>query len=244
MEHWKRDLTVAEIREIVGTGARPICFAESEDSYIWGFGSGFILNSKGNVYFITAKHVITNQKAKHQHARVIMPEAKIALPFTGAFTPQFPEHENRADVEDFIIFSVNDQLYAAESGADLESWNFDKWAWPTQKLEIGAQILLAGFPFTENRYDWDKNRISETLLISVGYLNHSELGNGIYKFEADPSELTFNGLSGAPVFCRREGYIFFTGLVIRGTSSSGLLHFIGAEFIRDALSFKEEGVYA
>lgn len=240
MEHFERTLSVAEILEIVSTGSRPICFCEKDGEFIWGFGSSFLLKSNDNVFVITAKHVFENQAAEYHHTRVLMPDTEVALPVTGAFLPSFPNHENSIEVEDFILLEVDTELFCKESGIDLYTWDFDRWSFPASMLEEGAQILIAGFPFTEDRYDWDNKKINELLLISIGYMETSSLGNGIYAFDGDPSEIPFNGLSGAPVFCRRNGYVYFVGLVIRGTEASGKIHFIGSEFVRDALSFIRE----
>lgn len=239
-EHNERELTAEELLEIVGTGARPICFAEDEHSYIWGFGSCFIMNVAGSVFVLTAKHVIENQDAKYQHCRVLMLEGQVALPFSECYTPNFPDRENQDEIEDFVLFRVDEQLLYQESGLDLYSWDFVNRSCPTEMLKEGTQILLAGFPFQENRYDWENEKINEKLLIQVGYLSKSELGSGIYSFDAGPSDFSFNGLSGSPVFCRIDGYVNFIGVIIRGTSSSGKLHFIGSELILEALIYIED----
>ncbi len=237
MEMHERFLTPEEVLMIVATGTRPICFSASPDDYIWGFGSSFLLNYKGNVFAITAKHVIENPKADCRHTRILMPNTGMALPIKRAFTPSFDDPENKDEVDDFILFEIDDALFTQESNKDLYSWNFERWSFPASKVPIGVEILVAGFPFSNDRYDWDNNKINELMLIRTGNLAKSSLCEGLYTMEGIPSETDFNGLSGSPIFCRNKGYVFFIGLVTRGTASSGKLHFIGSEFIRSALTF-------
>ena len=242
-----RDLTPEELREIVSTGTRPICFAENVREPFWGFGSSFIFNYKGQVFVITAKHVIENNNVDYRHSRVLMRDSSMALPLTNIYTPDFPDHENREEVEDFVLFEVDDKLYTQISNKDLYSWKITEWSYPPYELEIGAQILIAGYPFTEDRYqwipednyEWENQKIKETLLYNIGYLTDSVLGKGMYTFDGDPSELDYNGLSGSPVFCMRNGFVHFIGIATRGSSSSGLIHFLGVEFIKSALGFIE-----
>ncbi|MBL4571855.1 MAG: trypsin-like peptidase domain-containing protein [Gammaproteobacteria bacterium] len=240
-KHNERGLHPEELKDIVSTGARPISFAEKEEDYLWGFGSSFLVAHNEYIYALTAKHVVEKNGVDYHHARILIPNAKIALPFTNVFLPSFPDYENREELEDFVIYKTNSELFSEESDVDLFAWRFDTFTWPASKLEIGAQILIAGFPANDDRYDWKNNKILERLVISIGVLNESELGKGIYVLELDPSESTFGGLSGAPLFCRREGHVYFIGLAIRGSAGSGKIHFIGSEFIRSAFGFIDEG---
>jgi len=235
MDIHQRPLTPEEVLVIAGTGARPICFCENEDSFIWGIGSSFLLNYYGHVLVMTAKHVIENLGADPKHTRILMPCTPVALPIKSSFTPIFYNHKNKQDIEDLLFFRIDDQLFCEESGLDLYSWDFINKSYPTSKLELGAELLVAGFPSTEDRYDYDAQKINETLLLRTANLVESELGEDIYTMKGSASDLDFNGMSGSPVFCRREGVILFCGIVIRGSSSSGILHFLSSEIVMSAL---------
>lgn len=232
----KRLLTNEEIIAIVSIGARPIFFCENEESYIWGLGSSFLINYSGHVLAITAKHVIENLDADPLHTRIFMPNSTVALPIKSCFTPIFNNHENKAEVEDLLFFSIDDQLFCRESGLELYSWNFLNLSYPTSKLEIGDELLVAGFPSTEEKFDYDNKKINDTFLIRTSNLVESELGEDIYTMKGTPSDFDFNGMSGSPVFCMREGVVLFTGIVIRGSSSSGIFHFISSEIIIRAIN--------
>lgn len=236
MDIHQRHLTPEEVITIVGTGARPICFCENEESDIWGIGSSFLINYLGHILVITAKHVIENLGADPRHTRILMPNTTVALPIKSSFTPIFYEHENKADAEDLLFFNIDDELFCQESGLDLYSWDFMGRSFPTSKLEVGDELLVAGFPSTEERYNYDEQRINDTLLLRTAILVESQLGKDIYTMSGTASEFDFNGMSGAPVFCRREGMVLFSGLVIRGSSSSGILHFLSSEIVMSALN--------
>jgi hypothetical protein len=129
-----------------------------------------------------------------------------------------------------------------ESKQDLYSWDFKNRSYPTSQLPIGSEILVAGLPFIkENRYDYDNKQINEILLIRTGNINTSILGSGMYTMEADSSEYPSNGMSGSPIFYRKKnGGLYFIGLVTRGSEYSEILHFISSEVIYSALKSLEE----
>lgn len=238
MEMHERFLTPEELYVIVGTGSRPVCFSAASEDYVWGKGSSFLFNYDETVYAITAKHVVENQQANPQHLRIFMQGTNVALPIKGGFTVSFDQHDNKEEVEDFLIFEIDDQLFIQESGQDLYSWDFKRWSYPTSKVAEDTEILVAGFPFTDEIYDYDNKKINHLLLMRTGNLTNSILGKDMYTMEGLPSETPFNGLSGSPVFCRLDGFVYFIGLVTKGSSSSGKLHFIGSEVIRNAMEIK------
>jgi hypothetical protein len=215
-----------------------MCFFDDNYSYPWGIGSIFLLNYKGVVFGVTAKHVIENQGADCRNIRVSMLETTVTLKIKSAFTPNFYVHENNDEIEDLLFFEVDSKLFEKESETNLYSWDFVTQTYPASKLKIGAELLVTGFPFTDEKYDYDNNIINDLLLIRTANLTAPTFGKDIYTMEATPSDTEFNGLSGSPVFCRIERDVFFCGIVIKGSSSSGLLHFIGSDIIHSALKFK------
>ena len=232
-------LTDNEVDVIIAS-TRPLSFSEIQDAYIWGFGSSFLLNYNENVYAITAKHVIENQKADPHHIRISIPKCTLALPIENIFSKTFDN--NGEEIEDFLLLKINHIQFMKESKQDLYSWDFKNWSYPTSQLPIGTEILVAGFPFIrEDRYDYDNKQINEMLLIRTGNIHTSILGSGMYAIEAASSEYPSNGMSGSPVFCRKkDGYLYFIGLVTRGSEYSEILHFISSEVIYSALKSLEE----
>lgn len=225
---------LAEMLKFASLCARPICFCGHKEDWVWGIGSSFLINYLGHVFAITAKHVIENQKADPLHTRISMPNTNIMLPIKLSFTPTFTRHENKNDVEDLLFFHVDEQLFPQESGVELYSWDFLSNSYLASKLDIGDELIVIGFPHGE-KYDYDKKIITDTLLIRTASLAKSKLGSNIYTMKGSPSEFNFDGMSGSPVFCEKDGSILFLGIVIRGTSSSGILHFIGSEVIISTL---------
>lgn len=218
----------------------PICFSENQDTYIWGFGSSFLLNYNGNVYVITAKHVIENQKADPRHIRILIPQCTLALPIDNIFSRTFDN--NGEEIEDFLLLKINHIQFMKESKQNLYSWDFKNRSYPTSQLSIGTEILVAGFPFIkENRYDYANKQINEILLIRTGNINTSILGSGMHTMEAGSSEYPSNGMSGSPIFCRKkDGDLYFVGLVTRGSKYSEILHFISSEVIYSTLKSLEK----
>tara|TARA_R110001583_G_scaffold173411_1_gene327453 strand:- start:2747 stop:3496 length:750 start_codon:yes stop_codon:yes gene_type:complete len=210
---------------------RPICFCENKDSWVWGRGSSFLINYLGHVFAITAKHVIENQNANPLHTNISMQNTNVMLPIKLSFTPTFTKHENKSDVEDLLFFNIDDQLFLQKSDINLCSWDVLNNSYLASKLSIGDELIVTGFPHTPTTYDYDKKIITNTLLIRTASLIKSELGCNIYTMKGTSSEFNFDGMSGSPVFCQKDGALLFLGIVIRGSSKSGILHFIGFEVI-------------
>lgn len=236
----KKTHTLAEIQKIAETFARPIYFCENREGYVWGNGSSFLISYLGHIFAITAKHVIENQKANSLHTCISMPNTNVMLPIKLSFTPTVIDHENKSDVEDLLFFHIDDQLFYAKSGMRLYSWDVMNYSTSASQLDIDDELVVTGFPHTETKYNFDEKIITDTLLIRTAILVKSELGCNTYTMKGTPSEFDFNGMSGSSVFCQKNGRILFLGIVIRGTSSSGILHFIGYEVIISTL--KKSGI--
>ena len=230
----KKAQALAEMLKFAAKCARPICFCGHKEDWVWGIGSSFLINYLGHVFSITAKHVIENQKANPLHTCISIQNTNVMLPIKLSFTPTAIDHENKSDVEDLLFFYIDDQLFRQESGMDLYSWDVVNYSISASLLNVGEELVVIGFPHDE-KYDYDKKIITDTLLFRTASLAQSKLGSNIYTMKGKPSDFNFDGMSGSPVFCEKDGSVLFLGIVIRGTSSSGILHFIGSEVIISTL---------
>lgn len=230
--HYERDeLLIAEIYEALVTGTLPVFFAESSEGYLWGKGTLFMVQWGAHQFAVTAKHVIENQQANWKHLRILIPGYKVALPLSTASTPSHPNHECKEDVEDIFVFHI-------EKDPDLDgehlvwyTWRMKELWMSASKLEVGQQIFAVGYPFIDDRYDYDGNKVKTPPLIAVGKLSPDSIGADIYTIECEEFDMDLNGISGGPVFARFSGIFHYVGIIIRAGQKARKIHFVDASYV-------------
>lgn len=230
--HYERDqLSISEVFEALVTGTRPVYFQENEATPLWGGGTLFIAQWKGKQFAITAKHVLTNAGANPAHTRILFPGYRVALPTLGMLTPTFPRFEARQDLEDIAVFRLDHESDLDGEALIWYSWKMDRFWRSARDLAKGQQLFAVGFPSTEDRYDWENQRVQEMPMIVVGKLSEESLGEGLYCIDTAEFERDIDGSSGGPVFARFNGFFYYVGLMIRGGSKAQKIHFIDAAFV-------------
>jgi hypothetical protein len=229
--HYQREsVTHAEVFTALVTGTRPVYFQTDEESPLWGGGTMFIAQWKDKQFAITARHVFTNCDASPQHTRILFPGFKIALPIIGMYAPSFPGNEAQQDLEDMTCLLIRKE-FELDEDMHWYAWNMERFWRPATDLQIGQQIFAVGFPNTDDRYDWENQRVNEMPVISVGMLGIDSLGPGTYCIDTAEFEYNIDGCSGGPVFARFDGFFHYVGLIIRGGSKARKIYFVGAEYV-------------
>jgi hypothetical protein len=226
--------SIETLGETFTSFVRPMCF-QSDEEFMWGIGTCFLLSVDGEVYAATAKHVIKKPGAEYQHVRITLPGVSLALPIQGVITPQCKGIENEEEIEDFVLLHVDHKGFEKHTGRTIPSLNIAMHRNSARALPIGTELVVAGYLGGEDRYDWDNMIVNDTLLIRNGSLAIHHMGYGMQTMEGSPSEFDFNGLCGSPVFAMLSNQPKLVGLVTRGSGSSGKLHFIEQEMIVAAL---------
>lgn len=230
--HYERDeLNLSEVFDALVTGTRPVYFQENESTPLWGGGSLFIAQWKGKQFAITAKHVFTNANANPAHTRILFPGYKVALPVLGIHTPTFKGYATSEDLEDIAVLRLNHESDLDGESLAWHAWRMDVFWRSARDLSRGQQVFAVGFPSTEDRYDWEAQKVNEIPMIAIGKLSEESLGEGLYCIETAAFEQDIDGSSGGPVFARFDGLFHYVGLVIRGGSRAQKIHFIDAAFV-------------
>lgn len=230
--HYERDqLAIGEVFVALVTGTRPVYFQENESTPLWGGGSLFIAQWNGKQFAITAKHVFTNAGANPAHTRILFPGYSVALPILGMSTPTFPGYATREDLEDIAVLRLDHESDLDGEKLTWYAWNMNLFWRSAIDLTPGQQLFAVGFPSTEDRYDWENQRVQEMPMIAVGKLSEESLGEGLYCIETAEFEHDIDGSSGGPVFARFNGFFHYVGLIIRGGSTAHKVHFIDAAFV-------------
>ena len=205
---------------------RPVRFAGGE--YLWGYGTCTIVKLNGRYYAVTARHVVDRQQANFEDARILMPDTSISLPLLGHFCPRSEVMERHH--LDVLIYILDDQVYFEHTGSLLQAIDLDTHLFPAKHFPA-AQVVVLGYPATEDRYDYDRKILVDHLLLKYGNIESSEMEEPMYRLLSHASEYPFNGMSGSPVLGVMNQKVLFVGVVVRGTESSGIFHFIDSAVI-------------
>ncbi len=108
-----------------------------------------------------------------------------------------------------------------------------------------AEMFVLGYPEDHSFVDYDLETITNHRWSIHGrYAGVSEV-DYLHKLEVlCPNNLsTFSGFSGGPVFAwvehsEKRGQLILCGMALRGTKSSGLIHFLDRSVLFDALNVK------
>lgn len=231
LPHYLRDyVTPGEVYTALVTGTRPVYFQSDEQSPIWGGGTMFIAQWKDKQFAITARHVFTNSGANPKHTRILFPGFHVALPLRGMYVPSFPGFDAQQDLEDMACLLIDDD-FELDEDMHWYAWNMERFWMHASRLEVGQQIFAVGFPNTEDRYDWENQRLNEMPVISIGKLGTDSLGEGTYCIDTAEFEYDIDGCSGGPVFARFQGLFHYVGLIIRGGAKARKIYFVGSEFV-------------
>ena len=108
--------------------------------------------------------------------------------------------------------------------------------WPSGSLST-HRFFVFGFPFKRQSVDFDTPRIDARVVAVGATYDGKSAADWVHRIRMDRREpFDPDGMSGGPVFyLGRRGADFFmgfAGIVVRGSASSELLHFIEAGFLR------------
>ncbi|MCW9057592.1 MAG: hypothetical protein OQL11_01775 [Gammaproteobacteria bacterium] len=224
--------------------SRPVLFFTKESDYpYWGIGSSFFIASDQHVYWITARHVMEKQGAL-PHDLKITPgdDSAISVPFSELL--QIEKGLDNEDFRDLYMLKVNMDEFWESTDSELYAWNISRDFYDCTKLSTGEELFLLGFPSESRFVDYDVKRIHFTQVVLRGiYLGQtSEEHCHELQLETSVTLEELDGLSGGVVFRyprNPEEPSQMVGLLIRGTSKSGILRFIDCAVINEFVRLSE-----
>lgn len=205
-------------------------------------GTIFFVGYYGRVFAITARHVLFPLNP------ICLCPSNLShklLPLAGVFF--IPENEDSYEFEDFAIIEIN--VRKALMDNELRSTQFinlehvtENWIPYAQELEF----FICGYPSQYSKVDFKcKNITTPRFMLKahyIGPLQNSECVHTLRIFDTGGVD-DFDGFSGSPIFAIIPNEpepikVFFCGMVIRGTSSSGLIHFIEKDILLTGICLK------
>jgi len=220
---------------------RPIAFDTQFPSAPFSVaGTGYLAGYKKDVFLVTARHVIGGLSFQRV---LVYPTERTSSPLR--LTAGWSFHSDGSDDDSSDIFIARTNPSALGGGTKRRSRVLNlnskhSSAWATSRYS--SMFFCAGYPKKDTYADYETQQIKYRPYLLYGNYLGTGADDGCHKLQLkNPHRLSsFDGLSGSPVFSIPHSIGLaaqpaFAGMLIRGTASSGLVHFIESELILSAL---------
>ena len=221
--------------------ARPMVFETGIRSAAFSIaGTAFLVGFHRALFVITARHVVRDWPV---HKLVVYPSDRSRNGLRLSDWWHVEDDENEPDSSDLFLVcaeltNVPKSIRKSSHLLHLTPPHVSDWF----KDRHSATFFTFGYPKVVNEADYAKSQIkTQQFFLRGTYVGPSVSGGCHELLLRNPLDLPdFNGLSGSPVFCLRNEVAAptqptFCGMALRGTSSSGRMHFLEASVILLAL---------
>jgi hypothetical protein len=222
--------------------ARPVLFEqENPDFPYWGKGSSFLLANSNHYYWITAKHVITNMGGSADMLRIFPADgSRSSLPFNESYLIN-AEGVDDEDYKDIYALRVDLSEFEENGDAPLTAQDIESGILAAESLSENDEIWIIGYPSESNFVDFDSCAIKNTRSVIRATYQGNSLSQHCHtaRIETSINLSSYDGLSGSPVFFLKtvmDGeqqiqFPLFVGMLLRGTATSSLVHFVSSSVI-------------
>ena len=205
--------------------SRAILFEHRDEPLFtyFGGGSGFLFTWQGRTYVVTAKHV--SRQGRDDQIRVSVDDDTPAfLRFDLAFSPEGDDQ----DWKDLTFFRVDSRPDPAAMQRLAFPLGIAGLRAATEYYSSGQPLWISGYPGAERSIDYDSGHINLVRCYLRGFYDEpDDAAIGKHRIKIDAQLDSFGGLSGSPVFVELSpDSILWAGLLIQGSASSGLAHFL------------------
>lgn len=227
--------------------SRPVIF-EYEDSKFpyWGKGSSLLLANSQSYFWITAGHVLANMGGSVQALRIFPSDhSRISLPFNEQYTITKGLTDDE-DYKDIFALRINIKEFEDFGDAPLIAQDADRGILPAEQLTLGDELWVIGYPAESNFIDYDCGQIRNTRSVIRAIYRGPSVSDHCHEVRIESSIHlnSYDGLSGSPVFYMRsqvhdEQLVqspLLVGMLLRGTASSSLAHFVSTSVISRIIS--------
>lgn len=232
---------------------RPVIFEQNHQEFCyWGKGSSFLIANADNYYWVTASHVLKNMGGSVDSVRIFPSDnSRISLPFNEKYTVK-ADSSNGDDYKDILILRIDLHEFDSSGDTPLIAQDLEQGVLGAEHLQEDDELWVIGYPSESNFIDYDSRAIKNTRSVvravykGRGYSDHCHklIINTSLKLES------LDGLSGSPVFHMKSkklngqlaDYPLLVGMLLRGTASSGIAHFVSSSVIAEMVRLAESKV--
>jgi len=220
-----RDLPIHERIPLSCTRVIIIKCSDYEGNILYRFtGTGFFIEFKGKIYFITANHCVVSA-ANGKRVPIadliifvdfISTDRRENVEFDLCYKPCSNDGDN-TDQNDLVIYRVNMNEIPIEVVKAISPFNFEQPV--SSVLYQGIPVAIVGYPFEMREINYEEKRICTKIWVTHGAIlkaDSSQRNVFIVKYRCDSEIINADGMSGSPVFAIHPSGMQLIGLVIRG----------------------------
>ncbi len=232
--------------------ARPVIFEHPDDAFpYWIKGSSILLANSKHFFWITATHVLKNMGGTVQALRIFPSDSsRISLPLNEQYTIKSELSEDE-DYRDVFALRIDIRSFADSGDAPLIAQDTEQGLLHAEDLPGGAILWIIGYPAERNEIDYEQGRIKNSReVIRAEYMGPSSAEHcHVARVNSSIFLESFDGLSGSPVFYLQPAVLAgqevllpkLVGMLIRGTASSQLVHFVSSKVIGRIIQLASDG---
>lgn len=230
--------------------SRPVLYEHDDPEFpYWGKGSSFLIANSRNSYWVTAAHVLTNSSARVDSLRIFPSDhSRISLPFN----EQYTVNKGVADEEDYkdvFMLRVDLSIFDKSGDAPLVAQDIEMGFLSADKLQRDEVLWIVGYPAESNFVDYEGSKISNMRSVLRAIYQGQSTSVHCHQLRMDTSIVleSYDGLSGSPVYYMNRLYRdgeelispLLVGMMVRGTASSRIGHFVGSDVILNIINLAE-----
>jgi hypothetical protein len=232
--------------------ARPVIFEHSDEAFpYWGKGSSMLLANSQHYFWLTASHVLKNLGAAVEDLRIFpSDDSRISLPFNEKYTINSGAGEDE-DYRDILALRIDITEFAAFGDAPLTAQDADVGLLPVEDLDSGVVLWIIGYPAERNAIDYEQGKIKNSRIVIRAISQGASVSEHCHvaKVSSSIHLASYDGLSGSPIFYLQsvthngQEYLFprVVGMLLRGTASSEIVHFVSAKVIGEIIRQASHG---
>lgn len=229
---------------------RPVIFeSDAPECVYWRKGSSFLVSNSHNCYWVTATHVLKNMGANIESVRIHPSDnSRMSLPFNEKYLVKPEAYEE--DFHDIAVVRVDLSRFDKSGDAPLISQDIERGFLGAEHLKISDEIRIVGYPSESNHIDYETRLIQNNRVIIRAIYDGESFSDHCHRIRIESSIklVDMDGLSGSPVFHMQRRIIdnktvdfpMLVGMLLRGTASSGIAHFVSSSVIVRIIKLAEE----
>jgi hypothetical protein len=230
--------------------SRPVIFEHDDPNFsYWGKGSSFLISNASNFYWVTAAHVLKNLGGCVDSVRIFPSDgSRISLPFNEKYTINKGSTDDE-EYKDVFVARIDLARFDTSGDAPLVAQDIEQGLLSATQLKPNDELWVIGYPAESNFIDYDFNKIKNTRsVLRAIYLGESTNAHCHELLMETSVRLdSYDGLSGSPVYFLKpqdQGgkivkYPMLVGMLIRGTASSRIAHFVNSDVLSNVINLAE-----
>lgn len=209
-------------------------------------GTAFLAGYEGKLYVVTTRHGLYPDGPDGPPQICVFPSdtSRRLIPLSNVFF--VPRSDKPDDFTDLSIIEVDP---AAQRDSELNQVTLINLALAVESgWAAGASnmaFFVIGYPVERSSICPDSQELKTDRVVLIGtYIGESSIEYlHVLKVENSYNLASFGGLSGSPVFMwshagNRQPKPILCGMVVRGTATSSLIHFLPISILIDAFQIK------